>query len=426
MATLDPLARYSFVPSTVAPGPFIVGGDGVFLHTADGRKILDGGGGAIVSNIGHGRAEVADAVAAAMKQVDYVVPLWITPNRLALRDALVERWLPDGFDHVFFASGGSESIDSALRLARAYQVAQGRLDRWKIVGRHPSYHGITIGTISAGSHSTRRAGYEPMLLDFPKVPWDDPEAVVKVIEREDPATIAGFVAEPVTGAAGGCLVATDAYWQAVTDVCRAHDIVLIADEVMTGFGRCGEQWGHQAFPFVPDVIAGGKGLGGGYVPMGMVAANARIAAALVNAGQFMFFTFTGADAMCAGATAVLEILEREALVARARKMGGVLERRLRDEFEDHPHVCDIRGKGLFWGIEFVRDRDSLTPYPLDRRFALSVVSESLARDLWVYPAGSGPVKDAVMIGPPFVITEDEIDRLVATLRQAVDAAAIAF
>ena len=182
--------RHHFVPG--GGGPTIVGGEGCWLHTADGRRILDAAGGAIVANIGHGRREVADAVHAAMATA--ATSSRCGRHRIGSRcvdRAASDDWLPDGFDRVFFTSGGSESADSAMRLARAYQVAAGRPARWKVVGRHPSYHGMTLGTLAAASHLARQAGYEPLLLDFPKVPWDDPEAVVKVIEQEDPATIAG-------------------------------------------------------------------------------------------------------------------------------------------------------------------------------------------------------------------------------------------
>lgn len=422
MSSGDP-SRYYFVPG--GSGPTIVGGEGSYLHTADGGRILDAAGGAIVANIGHGRREVADAVGTAMQTSAYVVPLWPTPHRLALIDRLRSSWLPAGFDHVFFTSGGSESADSSLRLARAYQLAKGRPDRWKVIGRHPSYHGITVGAIAAASHTGRRAGYEPLLLDFPKVPWDDPEAVVKVIEQEDPDTIAGFLFEPITGAAGGCLVASDEYWRTVNEVCKAHDILLISDEVMTGFGRTGTKWGFEHFPVEPDVIYGGKGLGGGYVPMGMVATTGRVAGALAEAASpFMFFTFTGGDAMCAGADKVLEILEREELVERSAVMGEVLGARLALEFSGHRNVLDIRGKGLFRGVELVADTaDGGTPYPAETRFAMQVVQECLARGVWIYPAGSGPVRDAVMFGFPFTVSELEIDDAVTVLRAAIDAVA---
>ena len=399
-------ARYSFVPGS-PEYPTVVGGSGSWLHTADGGRILDGAGGAIVGNIGWGRAEVADAVRAAMATGAYVVPLWPTQHRLALRDRLIERWLPAGFGHVFFTSGGSESTDSALRLARAYQLAKGRPDRWKVVGRHPSYHGMTLATMAAASHTGRQAGYEPLLLPLPKVPWNDPEQVRVVIEREDPGTIAGFIAEPMTGAAGACLTASDEYWSAVTEICHEHDILLIADEVMTGYGRTGLVWGHQHFPFEPDVIVGGKGLGGGYVPMGAVAARDEVATVLEGSG-FMYFTFTGNDASCAAALTVLDILEREQLVERSRVMGEVLGARLRDALSGHRAVLDIRGRGLFYGIEIDVSRDE-------------VVMEAISRNLWVYPAGSGPVANAVMVAPPFVVTEPEIDQIVDTLAASLEA-----
>jgi adenosylmethionine-8-amino-7-oxononanoate aminotransferase len=398
--------RYAFVPTT-APLPTIVGGSGCFLHTADGRRILDAAAGAIVGNVGWGRAEVADAAREAMAACGYVVPLWPTPWRLELRDRLVERWLPEGFTNVFFTSGGSESTDSALRLARAYQLGKGRVDRWKVIGRHPSYHGMTLGTMSAASHLGRQAGYEPLLLPFPKVPWDDIDQVVKVFEQEDPATIAGFIAEPITGAAGACLTASDEYWSVVTELCHEHDVLLIADEVMTGFGRTGKNFGHQHFPLEPDVIVGGKGLGGGYVPLGAVAARAGVVDALKDSG-FMYFTFTGNDASCAAAIAVLDILEREQLVERSRVMGEVLGARLHDEFDGHPGVIDIRGRGLFYGLEIDCNRDA-------------VVAAAMERDCWVYPAGSGPVPNAVMVAPPFVVTDDEIDQMVGILRASIDA-----
>ena len=405
MASSLDSSRYAFVPGS-PQYPTIVDGDGVFLITDDGRRILDGAGGAIVGNIGWGRTEVVEAAAAVMG-MGYVVPLWPTPSRLALRDELVEHWLPDGFNHVFFTSGGSESTDSSIRLARAYQVAKGRGSRWKVIGRHPSYHGMTIGTMAAASHSGRQLGYEPLLLPFPKVAWDDPSDVLRVIEREDPATIAGFIAEPITGAAGGCLTATDEYWQVVSDACREHDILLIADEVMTGYGRTGLTFGHQHFPFHPDVIVGGKGLGGGYVPMGAVAARDEVAEALRGSG-FMYFTFTGNDAACAASAKVLQIMRREQLVERAATMGAHLGRRLREEFARHPAVIEIRGRGMFYGLELRCSRDA-------------VVMAAMERDLWVYPAGSGPVADAVMVAPAYVITEPEIEQLVATLREALDA-----
>jgi adenosylmethionine-8-amino-7-oxononanoate aminotransferase len=406
-------SRYHFVPG--ASGPTIVGGDGCWLVTDDGRRILDAAGGAMVANIGHGRAVVAEAVRDALDGGAYVVPIWSTPHRERLHARLVETWLPAGMGNVFFTSGGSESADSALRLARAHHVAAGRADRWKVVGRHPSYHGITLGAMAVGSHSARRAGYEPLLVDFPKVPWDDAQALEATIEREGPDTIAGFLFEPIVGAAGACLTASDEYWEAAEEICRRHDILLIADEVMTAFGRTGRRWGHEHFPIRPDVIFGGKGLGGGYVPIGMVAATDEVVAPL-RGSRFMYYTFTANDGACAGASAVLEVLEAEHLVERAAAMGDLLGALLADALGDHTHVVDLRGRGLFRGVELT---------PSGGRLTAAVVGECLARDMWIYPAGSGPIEDAVMIGCPLTVTEGEIELIVETLAAAIDAAAAA-
>jgi adenosylmethionine-8-amino-7-oxononanoate aminotransferase len=245
-----------------------------------------------------------------------------------------------------------------------------------------------------------------MLLDFPHVPWDDAEAFAELLSV-DGHSIAGLIAEPITGAAGACLTPTDDYWRRITELCREHDVLLIADEVMCGYGRTGLTWGHQHFPLEPDVVVGGKGLGGGYVPIGAVATRGDIAELLSQRG-FMFFTYSGNDLSCALAAAVLRILRDEQLVERAAEVGAVLGSLLHAEFDDHPQVLDVRGRGMFYGLEL-------------RCSQHTVVAEALRRDLWVYPAGSGPVASAVMVAPPFVITADELAELVARLRAALDA-----
>ena len=293
---------------------------------------------------------------------------------------------------MFFTSGGSESADSAVRLARAYHVANGRPDRWKVIGRHPSYHGITLGALAAGSHSGRRNGYEPLLLDFPKVPWDDAGAVAEVIEREGAATIAGFLFEPITGAAGACLTPSDDYWLAVEDVCRRHGILLIADEVMTGLRA------HRAARGVtstsrsgPTSSSAARASAAGTCRSGWSPPPTRSSPTSHGSG-FMFFTFTGSDAMCAGAAAVLEILDAEHLVERSAAMGDAARRRLAGALGGHPDVVEIRGRGLFRGVELT---------PSGGRFAAAVVGECLARDMWIYPgrlgAGAGRGDDRLPV-----------------------------
>lgn len=405
------LARYRF--TATAPGPTIVRAEGVELVTDTGQRILDGASGAVVTNIGHGRGEVADAVAAALREVDYVVPTWPTPRRLALADALVERWLPDGFNHVFFAAGGSEANDSAIRLARFHHLSKGDERRYKVIGRAPSYHGSTLATLAAGGHTSRRAGYEPLLSEWPKAPWNDADALAAVIEAAGPDTVSAFIAEPVIGAAGGTLVAPPDYWARVEEVCREYGVLTIADEIMTGFGRTGKRWGHEHDPWTPDIVVAGKGLGGGYVPMSVLSAHDHVVDPITEAGRaVMFFTYSAHEASCAGALAVLGIMERENLVERAATMGEYLIGALHTAFDGHPCVAEVRGRGLMCGVELV----GLT--------SVDVVMEALGRGLWVYPGGSGaPVVDAVMVAPPFTVTEAEIDRLVTILAASIDAVA---
>ena len=409
-ASAESVARYRF--TATAGGPTIVRAEGCELIRDDGRRILDGAAGALVSNNGHGRREVAEAVWAAMMELDYVVPTWSTPSRLALADELVEHWLPEGCNHVFFAAGGSEANDTAFRLARYHHLSNGQEQRYKIIGRQPSYHGATLATLSAGGHTARRRGYEPLLAEWPKAPWDDANALAAAIEAAGPETVAAFIAEPVIGAAGGALVASEDYWVMVQEVCSHYGVLTIADEVMCGFGRTGSRWGHEQDPWSPDILVAAKGLGGGYVPISMVSARDAVVDPVTDAGRnVMFFTYSSHDAACAGALKVLEILTREDLLARVGPMGEHLRRRLHEALDGSDRVTAIRGRGLMTGIE------------LAGCTTLGVVAAALDRGLWCYPSAAGaPMADAVMLAPPFVVTEDEVDRMVEILASAIAAA----
>ena len=403
------LDRYSFTATATTP-PVVVATDGVDLVLDDGRRILDAAGGAVVTNIGHGRPEVADAVAAALRTIDYVVPIWPTPNRLALVDRLVERWLPEGFNHVYLAGGGSEAVDTAIRVARTYHLSRGDERRYKVLGRIPSYHGATITTLGIGGHMARRAGLDPLMPEYPKVPWNDAGALAAAIEATGPETVAAFIAEPVIGASAGALVADEDYWQQVSEICRHHGILFIADEVMTGFGRTGLTWGHQHDPVHPDILVSAKGIGGGYVPMSMVTAADHVLDPISESGRsVMFFTYSGQDAMCAGALAVLEIMEQEHLVERTAVMGERLQSALRAAVGDHPRVAEVRGRGLMIGVELL----GVT--------AGAAVAACVDRGMWVYPAGSGPaVNDALLFAPPMVITDEHVERIASITLDALD------
>ena len=402
--------RYRFTAQ--AAGPTVVRGEGVWLYTADGRAILDGAGGALVCNVGHGRAEVATAVHHALTTTDYVLPTWNTPNRQALIDTLVDSWLPARHNHAFFACGGSEGNDSAIRLARLHHLSNGQPERWKVIGRTPSYHGSTLATLAAGNHADRKAGLEPLLAEWPKVPWDDASALAGVIEAAGPETVSAFIAEPIIGAAGGALTAEADYWAEAVRICRHYGVLTIVDEVMTGFGRTGYRWGHEGDGWEPDILVSGKGLAGGYQPISVVSAADHVVDPVTEAGRnLMFFTYSGHDASCAAALVVLDIIEREGLIDRAAAMGRLLRTELMSAFADHPAVTAVRGRGLMQGV-------GLRPGLI----AAKVVGECLKRDLWLYPAGSGhSTGDAVLIGPPLIIEESHVQQIVTTLADAINA-----
>lgn len=400
----------------------IAGAEGSHLITADGRRILDAGGGAIVTNIGHGRPEVVEAATAALTGNGYVIPLWATEWRLRLVERLQRSWLPAALTRCLFTAGGSESVDTAMRIARQHHLSAGRPARWKVIGRSVSYHGATLATLAVANHDRRRASFEPMLLDLPKVDAFDADQLAKLIEAEGPDTVSAFIAEPVSGSSGGALVPPPGYWAQVREVCDTYGVLLIADEVMTGFGRTGKRFAVEHWDVVPDILVAGKGLGGGYVAMGGVFVTDAVVEPIAAAGDsVMFFTFSGTDLSCAIADRVLQIMEDEELVERSATMGALLRRRLEDRLGEHPHVSDIRGLGLLQGVELVEDRARGASW--EGRFTPRVVAEALKRDLWIYPAGSAAVPDALLFGPPFTVSPEEVETMVELAAEAIDAAA---
>ena len=365
-----------------------------------------------MNNIGHGRREVAAAVADCMEKTDYVLPIWPTPTRLELIEYLAQRWLPPDFERVFFAGGGSEANDTALRLARSYHLARGDEQRYKVIGRVPSYHGSTLATLSIGGHMARRDGFDPLLQEHPKVRWDNADGLAATIEASNPSTVAAFIAEPVIGAAGAALFAPLDYWATVTEVCREYGVLMIADEVMTGFGRTGRRWGHYHDDWEPDIIVAAKGITGGYLPLSMVSATNHVVDTVAEAERnVMYFTYSGHDASCAAALTVLRIVEAEGLIDRARVQGARMLAALNDAVGGHHNVVEVRGRGLMLGVE-LRDLASAP-----------VVEEALSRDVWIYPAGSGPsVNDGLLFAPPLIVTDEQIDRIAHVTAESIDAA----
>ena len=424
-------------PYPIIPWPLlrkVERAEGAYLYTDGGRRILDAAGGAIVTNIGHGRAEVAQAVAEATQREGYVIPPWLTPSRERLLDRLVADWLPAEFTRVHLTCGGSEGIETAMKIALQYHYARGHPEKFEIVGHSVSYHGTTLATTAVGGHEARRFGLTHALPKYPtspspdplRCPGDDPgsyyvDAFERTIEREGPERIAAFVAEPIIGASGGAVVPPDTYWPAVRRICDAHDILLIADEVMTGFGRTGLAFGHQHWPATPDIMVSGKGLTGGYAPLTGVFATDAVVAPLADAGiSVMFNTFAAHPGACAAADKVLEIMTREDLVARAARMGDELRGSLSAALSNHRNVAEVRGRGLLIGVEVVKDRATLERFPREDNVTARVINAALARDVFFYGGGTGAVRDVIVLGPPFTIDGNHVDQMVAALSGAID------
>ena len=408
--------------------------EGVYLYSDDGRRILDAAGGAIVTNVGHGREEVADAIAEVTRREGYVIPPWLTPSRERLMERLQADWLPAAFNHVHLTCGGSEGIETAMKMALQYHYARGRPEKSRIVGHSVSYHGTTLATTAVGGHEARRFGLAHALPDYPSSPTPDPlrcpdddpasyyvEAFERMVAREGLENIAAFVAEPIVGASGGAIVPPEEYWPAVRRICDANDILLIGDEVMTGFGRTGRSFGHQHWPVAPDIFVSGKGLTGGYAPLTGIFATNAVVAPLADSGMtVMFHTFAAHPGSCAAADKVLEIMTREDLVARAARMGDELRGGLSSALSNHPHVAEVRGRGLLIGVELVKDRATLERFPKEANVTARVVNSALDRGVFFYGGGTGEVRDVIVLGPPFTIDGNHVDQMIAALSGAID------
>jgi len=428
--------NWPFIPTGM---PEITSAEGVYLYDAQGRRILDAAGGAIVTNIGHGRERVVERIAQATRDYTYVVPPWITPSRRALVETLTEHWLPSSLNHIHITSGGSESVESAVKIALQYHSSRGEKNRGVIIARSPSYHGTTLATASLSGHAARKRGLESALTEYPVVPTPYPlrcplgpdhpdlgafyaDALEQAIQEAGPDRVAAFLAEPITGSSGGAIVPPDDYWPRVRDICNRHGVLLILDEVMTGFGRTGEKFGFQHWDITPDILVSGKGLAGGYAPLGGVFASSEIGDAIAAANlNVMFHTFGAHPAACAAAAEVLTILVEEQLTERAGVMGALLGEKLESALGQHPHVAEVRGRGLLQAIEIVSDRDTLTPYPESDNIANRVVGDAIRRGVFFYGGGTGEIRDIVCMGPPFIVDEAHLDTMVETLSQSIDA-----
>lgn len=418
--------------------------EGSTIWDAQGKAYLDASGGAVVVGVGHGRRSVVDAMAEQAGRVAYAHPTAFTSDVLErYADALAPH-LPISNPAIYPVAGGSEAIESALKLARAYHVARGEPERWIVFARWGSYHGNTLGALDLSGRKPLRRPYEAWLGRFRHVsaayPYraGEPGAnalgdadelaaeLERAIEAAEPGTVAAFVAEPIVGATLAAAVPPDDYWPKIAEVCRRHGVLLIADEVMTGFGRTGRWFGVEHWGVRPDILVGAKGGTSGYVPFGLVAASGHVHdTVLAEPPGFVHgFTYSHHAVSAAAAAEVLRILEDEQLIAASAEKGERLRAVLLDRLGSHPNVGEIRGRGLLLGIELVADRETRTPFPRADRVTEQVLRAARERGLLLYSGtgmADGTNGDAIVLGPPFVITEGEMELLVDGLAGALDA-----
>jgi adenosylmethionine-8-amino-7-oxononanoate aminotransferase len=425
--------------------PVASSGQGVYLTDAQGKRYIDASGGAAVSCLGHGHPDVLAAMHAQIDRLAYAhTSFFTTEVAEALGDKLIQT-APQGMSHVYFVSGGSEAIEAALKMARQYFVEIGQPQRQHFIARQQSYHGNTLGALAIGGNQWRREPFAPILIEAthvsPCYPYREQQAgetpgqygqrlaqeLEQAIVEKGADRVIAFVAETVGGATAGVLAPVPGYFKAVREVCDRYGVLLILDEVMCGMGRTGTLHACEQEGVLPDLLAVAKGLGGGYQPIGAVLAQADIVDAMREGSGFFQHghTYLGHAVACAAALAVQQVIERDQLLAQVRVRGGFLQQVMRSSWGEHPHVGDIRGRGLFWGVELVQDRASKTPFDPACKLHARIRQEAMARGLMVYPMGGtvdGRYGDHVLLAPPFIASEAELTMMVERLGSAMDAA----
>ncbi len=425
--------------------PTAMGGVGMYLTDGAGQRYLDASGGAAVSCLGHGHPEVLAAMHAQIDRIAYAHTSFFTTEVAEQLAAHLVKHAPAGMSHAYFVSGGSEGVEAAMKMARQYFVEVGQPQRVHFIARRQSYHGNTLGALSVGGNEWRRAPFAPILIPATHVSpcysyrerraHETPEQyglrlaseLDATIERLGRGTVIAFVAETIGGATAGVLTPVPGYFKAVREVCDRHGVLLILDEVMCGMGRTGSLHACEEEGVVPDLLVIAKGLGGGYQPIGAVLAQKKLVDAMSSGSGFFQHghTYLGHAVACAAALAVQRVIERDGLLARVREAGAGLERLLQEAFGAHPHAGDIRGRGLFWGIEFVKDRATKAPFDPSVQLHARIKKEAFARGLMVYPMGGtvdGRYGDHVLLAPPFIASDSELALIAQRLHDAVQAA----
>lgn len=423
--------------------PTAVRGEGVYLYDTSGKRYLDGSGGAAVSCLGHGDRDVISAVQQQIETMAFAHTGFLTSEPAeALADKLAEH-APSGIDRVYFVSGGSEAMEAALKLARQYYLEIGEPSRHRVIARRQSYHGNTLGALATGGNMWRREPFAPLLVETshiaPCYEYRDreqgetaedygkraAEELDAEIQRLGPENVMAFVAEPVVGATAGALPPVEGYFSHIREICDRHGVLLILDEVMCGMGRTGTLFACEQDGVAPDIITIAKGLGAGYQPIGaMLCSNDIYTAVAAGSGAFQHgHTYIGHATACAAGLAVLTKLTKGGLTNRAAQVGATLREALEARFGQHPNVGNIRGRGMFLGLEFVADRETKDPFDPARKIHAKLKKACFENGLICYPMGGtidGIRGDHVLLAPPFILEDNHVEELVETLSNSFE------
>lgn len=422
--------------------PTAVGGDGCYLIDRDGKRYFDASGGAAVSCLGHSNERVRQAVKDQVDQLAFAHTGFFTSDPAEKLADLLVAHAPEGIDRVYFVSGGSEAVEAAIKLARQYFLEIGQPERRNLIARRQSYHGNTLGALAAGGNAWRRQQFDPLLIGVSHVApcyeyaeriegeslAEYGQRVANELEKEilrlGPETVMAFVAEPVVGATLGAVPAVEGYFQRIREICDTYGVLLILDEVMCGMGRTGHLFACNAEPVRPDIITIAKGLGAGYQPIGAMLCSGAIYNAISDGSGFFQHghTYIGHPvAAAAGLAVVSEMLDRN-LMPRVQVLGTLMEKALRDRLGQHSHVGDIRGRGLFWGVELVESRDSKAPFDPTLGLAGKLKKAAVARGMICYPmpgTRDGRNGDHVLLAPPFIMSDDDPTLIAERLAGAI-------
>jgi adenosylmethionine-8-amino-7-oxononanoate aminotransferase len=416
-------------------------GEGIYLYDTNGKRYLDASGGAVVVNIGHGVAEVVQAMAEQAGRVAYAHGTMFTTQALEEYASALAEIVPLSHPRFFFLTSGSEAVETAIKFARQVQVDRGEPGRYIVISRWRSYHGTTLGALAVSGRPYFRQLYLPLLQDVPHIPppycyrcpWDKSypgcdihcaQALEEAVRLAGPQNVAAFIAEPVSGASLGAAAPPPEYWPLIRETCDRYGLLLIADEVMTGFGRTGRWFAMQHWDVVPDVMVMAKGTAGGYFPLSITAVRGEWVEVMRKGhGDFAHGgTFSHHAVGAAAGLATLRYLQQHELVTASAVKGKTLGEKLRVALGDLSCVGDVRGIGLMWGVEFVADRATKVPFPRAARFARRVADAAFDKGLIVYPCtgcADGVTGDLVMVAPPFIITEAQMDEAMRLLREAI-------